>query len=79
MKACPGRTRLLDCQRMGHGMMEKATYTAEESIGSMMRVLDNATREEISDEFPRLNGTGIPCIWASTEDNSFLATEFCLC
>ncbi|GAW16748.1 hypothetical protein ANO14919_061850 [Xylariales sp. No.14919] len=40
--------------------LEKATYTIEESVVSMMKILDGATREEVSGKFLRLNGTELP-------------------
>ncbi|KAI1169489.1 NAD(P)-binding protein [Nemania sp. FL0916] len=38
----------------------KATYTIEESVSGMMKVLDDATREEMSGKFLRLDGTEVP-------------------
>ncbi|KAI1161703.1 NAD(P)-binding protein [Nemania serpens] len=38
----------------------KATYTIEESVEGMMKVIDGATREEASGKFLRMNGTELP-------------------
>ncbi|KAI1262706.1 NAD(P)-binding protein [Xylariaceae sp. FL1019] len=40
--------------------LEKAPYTVEESVKGMMKVMDNATRENESGKFLRLDGTEIP-------------------
>ncbi|RWA09889.1 hypothetical protein EKO27_g5204 [Xylaria grammica] len=40
--------------------LEKATYTIEESVEGMMKVIDGASREETSGKFLRLNGTELP-------------------
>ncbi|KAI0150150.1 NAD(P)-binding protein [Xylariaceae sp. FL1272] len=40
--------------------LEKATYTIEESVGGMMKVIEEATRENASGRFLRLNGVELP-------------------
>ncbi|KAI1307125.1 NAD(P)-binding protein [Xylaria venustula] len=40
--------------------LEKATFTVEESVAGMMKVIDEATREESSGKFLRMNGTELP-------------------
>ncbi|OTB04506.1 hypothetical protein M426DRAFT_320623 [Hypoxylon sp. CI-4A] len=40
--------------------LEKATYTIEESVEGMMKVIDKATRDEASGEFFNLKGEKLP-------------------
>ncbi|KAI0113814.1 hypothetical protein F4776DRAFT_666979 [Hypoxylon sp. NC0597] len=42
--------------------LEKATYTIEESVEDMMKVIDGAARDEASGEFFNLRGDKLPCI-----------------